>query len=1272
MTADLLTPQLSLLSQEYVLVQAWKKTVSHIRSHNWYADTLELDLATVNLPRFINELAERFSKPELWVNDPLRIVPAPKSQPWRVTKGAKWEPDKTVSASVKLRPLAHVSLRDQVSTTALMMCLADRVETLQGDPRGSVSNIREREQVISYGNRLFCDFNNNALRHRWGSTKLYRAYFQDYRTFLNRPEVVAEEADSSPMRKFAQLLDRSKVRKIVVVHSDLRQFYDRVQPSLLASKLNALSQPDDDVGFFTLAARMLNWEWNVKDNVDVNIYASQAGLADFSKVALPQGLVSAGFFANVALLDFDRALRELFGKNIATGIQMLDVSRYVDDLRIVLDVSSDLSLKEIENIVVKWLQELLERTALGLQVSADKTKAAAFRGDERPLIRQSRKMERIQGAVSGGFDAIAGEEILDAVQGLIRSQQRYSERRTVNQGWLFSPIPDVRDASVARFAAARFRTTYRSLRPMLEERRALSTVDAEEGQDEALRLSRVARTQEDLDDEARAFALGLVENWIEDPSNVRLLRVGLDIWPASDILANVLKLLRPFTEKGGRRKEPRRVAWYCLAEILRAGATETGFVEDGECLPAGIELADYRRVLLNEAVRLISLPSLSLPWYLKQQALLFIAANDPSKAPFQLSGNSPETAHYRKLINYVRGDFSRVKSADFAALAVLSRRSFLDKEKAVSLACVGITSGRLEEIAERDPAFASEILENRPELSLNISARIRDDLSLDSRPENDGWMSLAKLVTRGGARNSLRNEFSIIRFSMRFLARLMSMEAIDVITPSDVELKFDENMTEFSDIRIRQSRVSPAGSMYHPPSWCSPEEKWRFQLGYLLRYILTARSDFTRLVIPTPWKEGSATYRVPESHWFQRRYGLYSGYSAFGDDWLPITDWTEQLLISLLAWPGCLSPGMPEVRLGLRETLRLIELRFEEFAADQGPSTSVLMLRRRTSRPDKSTDIRPLRVCVVQTILPEPDDFLKPSGKTQAELVDALKFSDGAFRRKHRNHLSATLAAIERMLDLRETHKGQDGRLDWLILPELSVHPDDVKTHLEPFARAHKTMILAGLTHEELFVGQPLVNSALWVIPEWNATHGLQVVTLRQGKGHLSPEEEKYNAVGPVLQGFRPGQLLVGYDWSNQPEDSPLWLTASICYDATDLLLASELRNRSDVFAIPALNRDVKTYDQMALALHYHMFQLVIVANNGTYGGSNAYMPYREDFQRQVFHLHGQPQATMAFLEIEDIAAYLKRKVDAVSHVPTPIPSQTSSKWKYPPAGTPS
>lgn len=58
MTEEILEPRVDLLRQEYVLVQAWKKTASCIRHHNWFSDTIELDRAAVNLPRFLAEIAE--------------------------------------------------------------------------------------------------------------------------------------------------------------------------------------------------------------------------------------------------------------------------------------------------------------------------------------------------------------------------------------------------------------------------------------------------------------------------------------------------------------------------------------------------------------------------------------------------------------------------------------------------------------------------------------------------------------------------------------------------------------------------------------------------------------------------------------------------------------------------------------------------------------------------------------------------------------------------------------------------------------------------------------------------------------------------------------------------------------------------------------------------------------------------------------------------------------------------------------------------------------
>jgi hypothetical protein len=257
------------------------------------------------------------------------------------------------------------------------------------------------------------------------------------------------------------------------------------------------------------------------------------------------------------------------------------------------------------------------------------------------------------------------------------------------------------------------------------------------------------------------------------------------------------------------------------------------------------------------------------------------------------------------------------------------------------------------------------------------------------------------------------------------------------------------------------------------------------------------------------------------------------------------------------------------------------------------------------------------------------------------------------------------------MLALRETHRGRDGRLDWLILPELAVHPADVATHLIPFARRYKATILAGITFEHLFGGPSLINSALWIIPTWSADRGLQVLIRRQGKQNLAPIEQQLNANGAQIAGFRPCQWLVGYPWSPNSQHRPLWLTAAICYDATDIRLAADLKAHSDVFVVPALNKDVDTFDHMALSLHYHMYQMVIVANNGFFGGSNAYAPFRTSFERQVFHLHGQPQATLAFFEIDHIQSFLDRRSSGSVLPPLApgAPPDAAYTFKFPPAG---
>jgi hypothetical protein len=256
-----LSPNLDLLRQEFVLVQAWKKTSAYIRSHNWYADTLELDLASVNLPAFLADLQKQLEYPIQRENGALRIVPAPKSQEWHIAPDTRlWEPVDPRKAATKLRPLAHASLADQVVATAVMMCLADRVEAIQGDPRTEIDGQALRKQVISYGNRLFCENDAGVNSHRWGSSKLYRGYYQDYRRFLSRPDEVAGGLAAGS--------------KIVILQSDLRQFYDRVRPTLLAAKIDSLKRPGDDPAFFDFAKRLLDWRWDARDSREIESYAT--------------------------------------------------------------------------------------------------------------------------------------------------------------------------------------------------------------------------------------------------------------------------------------------------------------------------------------------------------------------------------------------------------------------------------------------------------------------------------------------------------------------------------------------------------------------------------------------------------------------------------------------------------------------------------------------------------------------------------------------------------------------------------------------------------------------------------------------------------------------------------------------------------------------------------------------------------------------------------------------------------------------------------------
>lgn len=125
-----------------------------------------------------------------------------------------------------------------------------------------------------------------------------------------------------------QTLKENSDKKVFVVYTDLKQFYDRVTPELLRTAVNHDARlAVDDSRFFDFLLSVLNWNWSHDDKCDVQTYVEQSKLKDFTRVTLPQGLIASGFFANLVLLSVDKELRDTIGSEIAPNILLVDICR---------------------------------------------------------------------------------------------------------------------------------------------------------------------------------------------------------------------------------------------------------------------------------------------------------------------------------------------------------------------------------------------------------------------------------------------------------------------------------------------------------------------------------------------------------------------------------------------------------------------------------------------------------------------------------------------------------------------------------------------------------------------------------------------------------------------------------------------------------------------------------------------------------------------------------------------------------------------------------
>ncbi|MFJ2550245.1 RNA-directed DNA polymerase, partial [Pseudomonas sp. NPDC087612] len=514
-----LLPQGKTLQDIVVLAQAWKKSHGFIRRHNSYADVLELDSSTINLERQLKEWSQAIGRPS-FLPDGLKLVPAPKNGKWEFCSSRsstieelldtpiteqdslfhEWRPCADQNGVEppappelqKLRPLAHISIRDQSLATAVMMCLAEAIETAQGNPDEKDVMGARGCGLVSYGNRLHCRWSETGATQTmahfsWGNSQTYRKYFQDYRTFLSRPRQVCAE--------FSPRLPRG--RELFVISLDLKAFYDRVDRRALLAELKRLeaeyrqdfhlqAESGADQDFWDKAARIMDWHWRSEDIVHAGLFNESESTE--LELGLPQGLVASGFLANAYLIGFDRAVDKASkeAREVSDGIKILDYCRYVDDLRVVVEAPSYVSpLEPVKTFIVDQLQEHCVRLGASKEISLSESKCSVTPYRSMSAQNNVSTLMSVLGAeLSGTFDLESLAQAAGGLEGLLWISDQiegYQEpsRSRLRLATIVAPATDVRDDTVKRFVATR-------LAELMRQRLAMTDVSAPDDTGESL------------------------------------------------------------------------------------------------------------------------------------------------------------------------------------------------------------------------------------------------------------------------------------------------------------------------------------------------------------------------------------------------------------------------------------------------------------------------------------------------------------------------------------------------------------------------------------------------------------------------------------------------------------------------------------------------------------------------------------------------------------------------------------------------------------------
>mgnify|MGYP000120814829 CR=1 FL=1 len=512
---------------------------------------------------------------------------------------------------------------------------------------------------------------------------------------------------------------------------------------------------------------------------------------------------------------------------------------------------------------------------------------------------------------------------------------------------------------------------------------------------------------------------------------------------------------------------------------------------------------------------------------------------------------------------------------------------------------------------------------------------------LARRSANGNWRTLYAVIKAKD--QPFANEVAILRLA-KSLFKLVDDNFDSLIknnqslSPSNIQVKCSnysslENPTKRVSLKLR---ISPRSNVivdrrFQPEPWGKDKYiSFVAQIGRILRSAMVGRMEysimFNHVHKASYDNTGPARYCVIRSSWITRKYGIYLDRSATGGIHVPYTPWLDNVLSAMLAWPGSwVANDFIDSEYGNFKNHFLERLATHKMFYGTTSNTSIYPVQidlNKFSEDESFSDFDLLNIATVQTAFPQLSLFKSD-----------LKMDDSDNRRKQRLHLADMLQMLSKTF---KTHKVLDSNLSCLnliIFPELSVHIDDCYK-LEQFAGETNCMIFCGqVYHDHPEEKNKIVNTGLWLIPQYRDTDsGQSFIRLEQGKYHMTEKEKDFG-----ITSYRPVQWLIqGYTENEEQEKEFHWaLSASICYDATDIKLAADLRDYVDCYIVSAANQDIPTFDNMVQALRYHMYNHTVIVNSGEFGGSAVQAPYKDSWERVLLHNHGKCQASVTIRTLE-------------------------------------